>query len=1054
MRFGLDYHRHFVPEWSGFYVQYDLIKSHLKSGIHTVDSSVQLLSADVEAFVSFHRDQLCILGRRETALWNIFDEPQNPRGFQPCERNFLLGELNAVLDELLKLQWFDRINREAIDRLFRKLHHVLPQSESSHVTMGPLRSRWSEQQQTQRLELSKTRKRLESSISRINETTNASNSTESPLLRSVLGMSLDIPLFQDALSRALNDNGPDASKDLFTQLAASPEAFLPEIGHRLFAFFVIQRSWQNALTLLEQIASRGSLNFGHDDIRLLITVYIQEIHGTEAGSMGMAGYHRDVSGGPSALDVFGRILELLGPASVKELFTKRTDEPLLLHLLAKDGLLEWCRLALDKIQETGETLDITATILSADGLKLTPLHYALIYHHPDVMDFFSTMLGEDRDEYKTSDCQDLLASYLSLAVEFGENDIVAQISRMINLDHKSTYGSSALHVAAREGRIDIIALLLQAGANVNGTEHPRGRTPLIEATVNGWAGAVQYLIEHGADAAITDCMGWTAKDLATYRGNLAIAELIRSTTPSELDRGIEHAFRPTKSNVRYGGTEPGDIFISVNLGPMHVRRNSPAIQLKTLSTDSMEESESLYRLKISGAGQAHRIKLPILDDRSNAPLIFVFPQDADMQLTFKIFREDPEQGEDGVLVCGGTALLECNKLLFGATRQSLVREHTVSILDSTTLNIAGSILFTYVIAKQFPYLQSPKYSLTKVKSSESSVMLVGHRGLGQNILTRDYLQIGENTVESFIAASNAGASFVEPLLTSVDVQITRDFKPVIYHNFSLSETGTDIPIHDVTMDQYQYASLQASQPIPSIDQMNSLYAKARPRSLSVGSSGNPSIIDVRNKLKYTVDFKAKGMKSNTRGHVIQQPLTTLREVFDKLPETVGFNIEIKYPRFHETVDASVAPIGPELNLCVDTVLEHVYLYGGDRPIILSSFTPEICILLSLKQKAYPVMFITNAGKMPMIDVERRAASMQTAVKFAKLWNLAGIVFASEPLVLCPRLIRYVKSFGLVCASYGPQNSIPEDAIAQVRAGIDILIADRVGRIAKTLKELE
>lgn len=136
----------------------------------------------------------------------------------------------------------------------------------------------------------------------------------------------------------------------------------------------------------------------------------------------------------------------------------------------------------------------------------------------------------------------------------------------------------------------------------------------------------------------------------------------------------------------------------------------------------------------------------------------------------------------------------------------------------------------------------------------------------------------------------------------------------------------------------------------------------------------------------------------------------------------------EYPRFHETVGADVAPIGPELNLYVDTILEHVHLYGSDRPIILSSFTPEICILLSLKQKAYPVMFITNAGKLPMIDVERRAASMQIAVKFAKLWNLAGIVFASEPLVLCPRLIRHVKSFGLVCASYGPQNSLPGDVI--------------------------
>jgi glycerophosphodiester phosphodiesterase len=130
------------------------------------------------------------------------------------------------------------------------------------------------------------------------------------------------------------------------------------------------------------------------------------------------------------------------------------------------------------------------------------------------------------------------------------------------------------------------------------------------------------------------------------------------------------------------------------------------------------------------------------------------------------------------------------------------------------------------------------------------------------------------------------------------------------------------------------------------------------------------------------------------------------------------------------VDAGVAPIALELNLFIDTILEKIHLYGGDRPIVLSSFTPEVCILLS-KQEAYPVMFITNAGKLPMTYMEKRGSSMQVAVKFAKRWGLAGIVFASEPLLLCPRLIGYVKSMGLVCASFGLQNNVPEDAKASL-----------------------
>ena len=73
------------------------------------------------------------------------------------------------------------------------------------------------------------------------------------------------------------------------------------------------------------------------------------------------------------------------------------------------------------------------------------------------------------------------------------------------------------------------------------------------------------------------------------------------------------------------------------------------------------------------------------------------------------------------------------------------------------------------------------------------------------------------------------------------------------------------------------------------------------------------------------------------------------------------------------------------------------------------------------------MFITNAGKRPMTDMEKRAGSVQVAVNFAKYWNLSGVVFASEALILTPRLIKYVKRSGLSCASYGLLNNIPEHA---------------------------
>ena len=115
----------------------------------------------------------------------------------------------------------------------------------------------------------------------------------------------------------------------------------------------------------------------------------------------------------------------------------------------------------------------------------------------------------------------------------------------------------------------------------------------------------------------------------------------------------------------------------------------------------------------------------------------------------------------------------------------------------------------------------------------------------------------------------------------------------------------------------------------------------------------------------------------------------------------------------------------ELNHLVDTILEKVYQLAGNRIIFFSSFSPEICILLSNKQRSYPVFFLTESGHIPSADA--RADSLQQAIHFAKSWGLPGVISRSEPLVISPGLVRYVKDFGLQCISWGGLNDDPEHA---------------------------
>ena len=212
--------------------------------------------------------------------------------------------------------------------------------------------------------------------------------------------------------------------------------------------------------------------------------------------------------------------------------------------------------------------------------------------------------------------------------------------------------------------------------------------------------------------------------------------------------------------------------------------------------------------------------------------------------------------------------------------------------------------------------------------------------------------------------------------------------------------------------------------------------------MSVDTSNKDNNVDMSDRMKHTKDFKMKGFKANSRGNFIQAPFTTLEEMFKKLPETIGFNIEmsmlttpmrhinrclmmvlIEYPMLHESEEQEMDTYAVELNSFVDTVLTKVYDLGKKRNVIFSSFNPDICLLLSFKQPSIPVLFLTDAGTSPVGDI--RASSLQEAIRFASRWNLLGVVSAAEPLVISPRLVKVVKESGLVCVSYGSINNNPE-----------------------------
>jgi glycerophosphodiester phosphodiesterase len=315
--------------------------------------------------------------------------------------------------------------------------------------------------------------------------------------------------------------------------------------------------------------------------------------------------------------------------------------------------------------------------------------------------------------------------------------------------------------------------------------------------------------------------------------------------------------------------------------------------------------------------------------------------------------------------------------------------------------------------------------------------------------------------------------------------LTKDLVPVIYHDWTVTETGYDIPLNAITSEQFlnlrrsgqikEYHTgvsegahgilvPSSSDTIAAKTITSSLSPPPRPLS-SMGansafhqhskngsgshtpngmrtnrshsfSASSPNRLDLSDPFEQTRTSKTGKMKGNGP-ETIQGPFTTLAETLKSVPKSAGFNIEVKYPMIDEAEQDELTQF-QELNIYVDTILECVYdNVEEDRHIIFSSFHPEICLALNLKQPNYPVFFLTDAGTLPMADI--RCNSLQEAVRFAKQADLLGIVAASEPILEAPRMVQVIKEMGLLLFTYGILNNEVENAIAQKYYGVDAVI---------------
>jgi glycerophosphodiester phosphodiesterase len=777
------------------------------------------------------------------------------------------------------------------------------------------------------------------------------------------------------------------------------------------------------------------------------------------------------------------LLEALKPSHRAALTTKDGFGRIPLHYAAQFGFVVMCQILMKKMQEWGQ-FNVEHGIDAPewqDKEGNAPVHLSVLGGH--VLTTKALLQGEDwmgvsdnKAEMRRSISKS--SAVLAIATKANFKPIVEMlVDAGVDINWQDKGGETALHIAARFGHDECAAVLLKGTAeqkaNLELAEHSFAWTPLHIAAVDGHLPVAQLLADAGADVDKLDSSGWTAKEHAALRGHLPIARLLAahsrsdddSTSSSDDERAATEpvarevaSLGDRRSNGSSRPAEPVKSFghrylkdeslVLVSLGSMDMRKNAEAVTLDKVPLTEAHNTQLDTALSIvvsaQGAhGEPTIIDMPVHENISTEPIVFTTADASKVKLLFDIVPT--YAGNENNKVGRGVALLSSVRPTIGTKRMNLQGDVCVPIVGAN-FDVIGTVNFNFLVITPFSH---PNMEVTEQQTywkKMTSTMVIGHRGMGKNLVANRSLQLGENTLPSFIAAANLGAQYVE-----FDVQLTKDHVPVIYHDFLVSETGFDAPVHTLTLEQFLHINPDSSRnqggnhpPKPQHKQLHTTRSNSpgpRQRSMSMdwpaghghhhhqqGASSSKQH-DMEERMKHTRDFKAKGFKANSRGNFIQAPFATLEDLFRKLPPSVGFNIELKYPMLHESEEHEMDAYAVELNSFCDTVLEKVYDHldaaggGSARHLIFSSFNPDICLCLSFKQPNIPILFLTDAGTSPVGDI--RASSLQEAIRFASRWNLLGIVSHSEPFVNSPRLVKVVKQNGLVCVSYGAMNNEPK-----------------------------
>lgn len=1079
MKFGHTLLAHQVPEWQAHYMDYKKLKQiikkinleQLEGGDEEVIKTDQAfflfkLDENVSRVDSFYCKKFIDYESRMKKVMSVI--PMDVSSISEDEVDDIISVILELRNSSRNLKWFAELNKRGFVKILKKLDKKTGteiQQDYLNSKINPLL--FSNESGIVKL-LSDANKLLNLLSNNASTDNLFYNWVKLPPPSSTSILKYPNKKSPDVYSEPIQNDNPEQLTDILTESFTSPVLTPLKTLLSLLNKATLSLSYKcidyllNMIPVLSDPSDITNKNFIHHHV-ISLGKRLESQNGANSQSLSTG-----------LVYIFQNLPTHLKFAILQRDNNKRTP----LHYATQYGMASVTETILKYLKQWDIlNLDIPCDQIDywGDSEGLTPIHLAILGKHTKTL---SVLFESSSPNMKLSN-PDLLTVTTRLNCAELLDIFIKNSGVDIDYYDPSADNETSLFIACKLNLLESVECLLKNGANCEIAETSFGWTPIFVSAANGFKNIIQLLIGNGAKYYLVDGSGWTPREHAALRGHIDIIDLL---TPPDF-KPFEHISLPSSgkspsppppvSSSAQISSKPGkkipngylkenESVILIKIGTTDTRDQTPAIDLKSVPLAKLHNSELDTALTLiikahNLPGQPEvSLELPLNDNHGIAsePIKFdVIGQDPyDVIVYFDIVPTFEINNDSNRRVLGrGVARLGDLYTVVGPRKRSLFNCVKIPILETSSMDVLGYMKFEFICVTSFENVgKIPEDSQRVFKTLSTSPTVIGHRGNGMNQRAIKSLQLGENTVDSFITAATLGASYVE-----FDVQLTKDGIPVIYHDFTIAETGMDIPMQELTLEQFLHLSETSSKKEEVKTHKDDSYVPSSLRSNTVDHGDLGSLLHEFNpsqeRMKLTKTWKAKEFKANSRGSFIASSFTTLEELFKKVPMNAGFNMELKYPMLDESQLDDIGQIAFEMNYFCDTILKMVYELCSTRDIVFSSFHPDICMIMRMKQPTFPVLFLTESGTSFIADI--RASSLQNSVRFAKMWDLFGIVSEATPIVLCPRLVNVVKGSGLACFTYGTANNDPETARMEISAGVDAVIVDSVLAVRKGLNSV-